>query len=291
MAQPTVTAVVVTRDRRELLHACLTALGAQTRAVDRILVVDNFSSDGTPDMVRAEFPHVDLLCLTENVGGAGGFHAGMREASDAGADWLWILDDDTIAQPTALERLLDAPWREAGLPEPSLLASRVNWTDGEPHPMNMPILRRRDPEGLVAAAGVGLLPLRSATFVSSLVSGDAVRRHGLPLAEYFLQADDVEFTARVLRREHGYFVPDSIVEHRTKSPHNFLSDAFRFYYHLRNTLFMLRSEAWAPNEKAALRWVLLESSTRFLWLNRFNRESAATVVRALRDGLSRRVVA
>src|SRR5256885_8630277 len=45
----------------------------------------------------------------------------------------------------------------------SLLASRVNWSDGEPHPMNMPILRRRDPEALVRAAAVGLLPLRSAT--------------------------------------------------------------------------------------------------------------------------------
>jgi len=280
-----VASVVVTRDRRELLRACLTALGAQTRPVDDVLVVDNASSDGTAEMVRAEFPSARLLRLEQNVGGAGGFHAGMREASASGARWLWVLDDDTIAEPTALERLLEAPWRQAGLPEPSLLASRVNWSDGEPHPMNMPILRRRDPEALVRAAAVGLLPLRSATFVSLLVAADAITRHGLPRAEYFLQADDVEFTARVLRSEHGYFVPDSVVEHRTAAPHNFLSDSFRFYFHLRNSLYMLRSEAWSPVERATLRWILLNSVARFLWLNRFDRESATTVARAVRDGL------
>jgi GT2 family glycosyltransferase len=282
-----VASVVVTRDRRELLQACLAALRAQTHPLERMIVVDSASSDGTPDMLRAERPDVQLIALDENVGGAGGFHTGMAAARELGVDWVWLLDDDTIPRPDALAQLLAAPWREHGLPEPSLLSSRANWTDGEPHPMNRPILRRRDPQGLVDAAAAGLLPLRTATFVSLLVSKGAIERHGLPLAHFFFQADDIEFTARILRAEHGYFVPGSVVEHRTKSAHVALDDPLRFYHHLRNTIYMMRGAAWAPAEKAALGWLVVDSAAKYLAANRGSRESVVTVGRAVRDGALR----
>lgn len=279
-----VACVVVTRDRRAILAESLAAVEGQTRPVDHLVVVDNASSDGTPDMVRREHPRAQLVALSENTGGAGGFHAGVKAAHATGADWVWLLDDDTVARPDALERLLAAPWREAGLPAPSVLASRVNWRDGEPHPMNRPVPLRRDPDRMVRAARAGLLPIRTATFVSVLIAGDAIGRHGLPLAEYFLQADDIEYTARILRGGAGYFVPDSVVEHRTASAHDFTSDAFRFYFHLRNTLYMLRSRAWAPAEKAALGWTALDTSARFLRAQGLSRKSGATIARAVRDG-------
>jgi GT2 family glycosyltransferase len=286
-APPTVACVVVTRDRRDLLRSCLAAVGGQTRAVDHLLVIDNASSDGTPEMVRADFPRARLVSLAENTGATGGFHAGIEAGLTSGATWLWLLDDDTIARPDTLERLLGAPWGEAGLPEPSILASRVDWTDGTPHPMNQPTVRRRDVDGLVTAAGAGLLPLRATTWVSLLLASAAVERHGMPRREFFFQADDIEYTARVLRTEHGYAVPDSVVEHRTATAHDFLGDPVRFYHHLRNTLYMLRGSAWDPGEKPALGWVAVDSSLRFLRGNRFSRESAGTVVRGVRDGLRR----
>lgn len=279
-----VACVVVTRDRKDLLRECLRAVAAQTHEPHRTVVVDNASADGTPAMVRAEFPGVQLVALPRNLGGAGGFHAGMAAAGAAKARWLWLLDDDSIAQPDALDRLLTAGWREAGLPEPVLLASRVNWTDGAPHPMNIPIPRRRDPDMLVRAAAVGLLPLRATTFVSLLVATGAVERHGPPRPEFFMQSDDIEFTARLLRGGYGYLVPDSIVEHRTRVPHTFLTDPYKFYFHLRNTLFMIKGSAWSTAEKAALAWVLVDSTVRFLAGHGLNAPSLRTVTRALRDG-------
>ena len=53
-AEPKVTAVVVTFNRKELLREALAALAAQERPVDRVLVIDNASTDGTPEQVRAE---------------------------------------------------------------------------------------------------------------------------------------------------------------------------------------------------------------------------------------------
>ncbi len=280
-----VACVVVTRDRKELLRECLRAVISQTHRPLRVVVVDNASEDGTSAMLRAEFPNVHVVALERNLGGAGGFHAGMTVARDAKTHWLWLLDDDSIAQPDALQRLLQAPWLTAGLPEPLLLASRVNWTDGTPHPMNTPMLRRRDPNMLVQAAGVGLLPLRATTFVSLLVAAAAVERHGLPRPEFFMQADDIEFTARLLRTGYGYLVPDSVVEHRTKKPHTFLSDPFKFYFHLRNTLYMIKGDSWSIAERAALVWVVIDSAVRFVARYGLHAWSVSTVTAACRDGL------
>jgi rhamnopyranosyl-N-acetylglucosaminyl-diphospho-decaprenol beta-1,3/1,4-galactofuranosyltransferase len=284
---PSVTAVVVTHNRLDLLRQCLAALRGQTRPADRVLVVDNASSDGTAAALEGEASWVDTLPLPENLGATGGFYEGMRAAVAGDAEWLWLLDDDTIPQPEALERLLAGLERAPADRAPAILASRVVWRDGRPHPMNQPILRRRDLQGLVEGAGAGLLPLRAGSWVSLFVSRAAVDRHGLPNRRFFYQADDIEYTARVLRREHGFAVPDSVVEHRTKTPHDALSDPDdrRFYFHARNTVFMLRGAAWAPREKPALAWVLVHSAARYMQANRFSRASAATVLRALRDGL------
>jgi GT2 family glycosyltransferase len=285
---PSVAAVVVTFNRRELLQQCLGALREQERPVDRVIVVDNASADGTAELLRSDHPWVDLLALPENVGATGGFCEGIERALAQGADWIWLLDDDTIPRPDALAELLGALERAPGDRAPVMLVSRVIWRDGRPHPMNQPILRRRDLAGLVEGARAGLVPLRAGSWVSLLVSRAAIERHGMPDRRFFFQADDIEYTARVLRSETGYAVPASIAEHRTKTPHDALSDPDdrRFYYHARNTLFMLRGRSWALHEKPQLGWVLIDSALRYLRANRFSGRSALTVLRAVRDGLS-----
>ncbi len=79
----TIGAVVITHNRRRLLHECLEALLAQTRPPDAAVVVDNASTDGTPAMVAQEFPGVHVLALEVNEGGAGGFQEGMRRRASA----------------------------------------------------------------------------------------------------------------------------------------------------------------------------------------------------------------
>ena len=183
-------AVVVTYNRRPLLEECVQALLDQTAAVDEIIVVDNASTDGTADLVRERFPQVRLEALEENLGGAGGFHHGIGLAHALGHDWLWVMDDDTIPTPTALEALLDGVRRA---PErPAMLASQVHWTDGSLHPMNYPHPRWRSPADLVRTAEHGLVLIRSNTFVSLLVARETVDRWGLPQAAYFIWGEDTD---------------------------------------------------------------------------------------------------
>ena len=191
-------AVVVTRDRRDLLEECLHALTAQTRRPDHLLVVDNASSDGTPELLAGKYPNVEVLELGENRGGAGGFAAGLERAHAGGASFAWIMDDDTIPEVRALEELLAAAEADVD-PPPLLLSSVARWSDGRLHPMNLPGIERERFGDFARAAEQGLLPLRVTTFVSLLVARAAVDRFGLPDAEFFLWSDDLDYTARVTR--------------------------------------------------------------------------------------------
>ena len=277
---PSVVAAVVTRDRRELLEQSLGAVLGQTRAPDGVVVVDNASSDGTGAMLASSFPAAKVVRLETNEGATGGFHAAIEAGLREGADWLWLLDDDCFPAPEALEELVAGI--ELADEPPALLCSRVEWRDGTPHPMNHPILRTGERDALVGALRNGMLPVRAATWVSVLISRGAIERAGMPLRQLFYQADDIEYTARLLRRARGYFVPASVVEHRTPGRHTAIDDDRRFFHHVRNTVVMLRGDAWEPKEKPPIVWWLFTSSARYV--RRTGVAGLSTLVRALLAG-------
>ena len=255
---PRVAAVVVTYNRRDLLLESLAAVLGQTRAPDKVIVVDNASEDGTAAAVRDQFPAVHLAELRRNSGGAGGFAGGMALALADGADLIWLMDDDTVPEPGALNALLGARDRMAAQDRsggpPALVASQVLWTDGREHPMNTP---RRKPFAAkaerLAASAVGCVPIRSASFVSILVDAGECRRRGLPRADYFLWNDDFEFTTRLLRGNTGLLCPASVVVHKTKTFGSTDADpGDRFFYEVRNKVWMFKDSApLAPLERAA----------------------------------------
>ena len=255
---PRVAAVVVTYNRRDLLLESLAAVLGQTRAPDKVIVVDNASEDGTAAAVRGQFPSVHLAELRRNSGGAGGFAGGMALALADGADFIWVMDDDTVPEPGALNALLGARDRMAAQDRsggpPALVASQVLWTDGREHPMNTP---RRKPFAAkaerLAASAVGCVPIRSASFVSVLVDAAECRRRGLPRADYFLWNDDFEFTTRLLRGNTGLLCPASVVVHKTKTFGSTDADpGDRFFYEVRNKVWMFKDSApLAPLERAA----------------------------------------
>ena len=272
-----VIAVVVTYNRRDLLLESLAAIQAQTRQPDTVIVVDNASDDGSAAAVREKFPTVHVARLDRNTGGAGGFAYGMKLALDNGADLIWLMDDDTVPEPDALRALIEARGRRDGQP-PALVASRVLWTDGRAHPMNTPRVKPMATKAERAdAERAGCLPIRSASFVSVLVDGDQARRRGLPQADYFLWNDDFEFTTRLLRGNTGWLCPDSVVVHKTKTFGSTNNDpGERFFYEVRNKIWMLRSNApLAPLER-----LIYGGSTLRRWALTFAGSSDRAVLRS-----------
>ncbi|WP_152354393.1 glycosyltransferase [Brachybacterium subflavum] len=279
-----VVAVVVTYNRAALLESCLDALTAQDRRPDAVVVVDNASTDASGSVADSHPIGADVVHLHENVGGAGGFATGIARAlEEHRADWVWLMDDDTIPRPGALAALTDAI--DASPARLSVLSSRAVWTDGRAHPMNLPRLRvgaSAQERGDAQAAGG--YPIRTASYVSVLLRADDVRRLGLPNADYFIWSDDFEHTGRLLRRGRGIHVPGSVVEHRTKVFANAqASPGDRFYYDVRNRLWALtRTRSFTLWERA-----MYGGSTVRGWLRQLVRhpELARVGARGLRDAL------
>ena len=282
-----VVAVVVTWNRRELLQESLAALRTQTHPPAAIVVVDNASTDGTDELLTREHADLELVHLTRNTGGAGGFAAGVERALTLDPDLVWLLDDDTVPTAAAAERLV-AAWASYGAgrgPRPAVLASRVVWTDGRDHPMNTP---RRKPGARAAeraaADAVGCVPIRSASFVSIMCDVTTVRERGLPVADYFLWNDDFEYSTRLIRGGVGLSVPDSVVVHKTKVFGSTDADpGERFFYEVRNKVWLFtRSQGLSPLEKT-----VYGGSTVRRWLRTFARsEDRGTLARGLRRGLA-----
>ena len=103
----TVAIVVVTYNRADLLERMLAGLAALERLPEAVIVVDNASTDRTPEVLAAATnPGLQVLRAEENLGGAGGFHRGVGAAYEQGFDRIWLMDDDVIPAPDCLTVLL-----------------------------------------------------------------------------------------------------------------------------------------------------------------------------------------
>lgn len=205
-----IVALVVTYNRKTLLEQCLQCLGAQTVPCD-ILVVDNASTDGTADFLKeqtAQNPKLGFHKMDQNMGGAGGFHFGMKLALEKGYEFVWLMDDDTLPRPDALEKLLLA--HEALEGNCGWLSSVAVWHDDSLCVMN---LQRETPFKKLTDFSAPLIKAQMASFVSLLVHYDTARQVGMPIKEFFIWTDDWEYTRRISKTKPCFVVSDSKVLH------------------------------------------------------------------------------
>ena len=250
MKNDRVAAVVVTYNRLPLLQKCIEKLEAQTAPCD-ILVVNNASSDGSTEWLEARQGGRLLSKNTgANLGGAGGFNCGMRWAVEAGYDRLWLMDDDCLPEPDALEKLLEADALLKG--EYGWLSSVALWVDGSECRMNRQKIRKSSNE-YIPLMKYGIVQAEQATFVSLFLSANTVLRVGLPIKEFFIWGDDIEYTRRIAVREclPGFVVGRSRVVHAMKENggSNIATDRAeridRYRYAFRNEAYTYRQEgAW-----------------------------------------------
>ena len=251
MIHEKVIALVVTYNRKELLQRCLDAILGQDYPVDRVLVIDNASTDGTETLFVEGTKYSSRILynrMPSNLGGAGGFKKALQLASKLECDWVWLMDDDCIAYPDTLSKLIAASEKVAG--RVSFLASSVFGPDNEP--MNVPIvdssLARNGYADWYRNLDSGMIRIQSATFVSLLISQEAIRNVGLPIGSFFIWGDDTEYTMR-LTRYYGqaYMVGRSKILHYrigakaldicTETNTTRISN---YKYHVRNNLIVAR---------------------------------------------------
>ena len=112
MKQPLVVTVILNTNKRADTLACLASLAQNTYANHKIIVLDNASSDGSPEAIRSDYPDVQLIGLTQNLGYAGNNNVGIKAAQAQGADWVFVLNEDTILAPNCIADLVAAGERD-----------------------------------------------------------------------------------------------------------------------------------------------------------------------------------
>lgn len=299
-------AVVVTYNRLEKLKLTLSNLLQNTSAgLDRIVVVDNASTDGTGDwLVTQDDPRLDILNSATNRGGAGGFEQGLRHAlTQHKADWYVMMDDDAWPEPGMLDQFMATP-----RPDDTAVAAAVYYPDGRICEMNRPsvnpfwsprtflrtLVKRRDgyhipPSAYEASAPT---PIDLTSFVGLFISKRMLDTVGLPDPGLFIYGDDVIYTLGLRKR--GFeisFDPSIRFVHDCAT---FQTDGkktyrplWKVYYAYRNGLIMYRRAA------GILFWVLLPLLL-VAWkqaANRYGTDKAtyeALRKAAVSDGLARR---
>lgn len=208
----TVCAVVVTYNRLLLLKECLKCISSQLRSIDRLIIINNNSSDGTKKYLNCykNNSRVHVINLDRNIGGAGGFSLGIQHAfEDTTCDYFWVMDDDTIPTKTALSELISVIKKLHG--NVGFLSSNIRWIDKSPAIMNIPEPDKKWNERLKDR----IIKIKSASFVSLLINRNSVKKIGLPISEFFIWGDDMEYTSRISQKYNCYLVDESIVIHKT----------------------------------------------------------------------------
>ena len=127
--------VIVSWNVRDLLARCLYSLFAEldrTRIETRVVVVDNASYDGSPEMIRSQFPPVELIACEDNLGFAKGNNFGLRHLGFGASTHLLptsclLLNPDTEVQPGAIKTLLDVLHSRS---DAAIVTSRLSYGSG-----------------------------------------------------------------------------------------------------------------------------------------------------------------
>ncbi|MBP5460939.1 MAG: glycosyltransferase family 2 protein [Lachnospiraceae bacterium] len=240
-----VVAVVVTYNRKELLHENIECLLSQKPLVPSIMVVDNHSTDGTRESLQEYIEQGKILYFDTgaNLGGAGGFSYGIKHAAEQGYEYIWVMDDDCMPTENALAAFMSADEELKG--NYGFLSSKVLWKDGSICKMNV---QRETLTKNLKGFDKRIQTIVMASFVSLFIPTGIVKEMGLPIKEFFIWTDDWEYTRRISRKYKCYAVADSIVVHksRTNVGANIATESVerldRFDYLYRNDVYLYRRE-------------------------------------------------
>jgi len=286
-SDPSVCYVVLNWNQPGLTAECLESLAVQAYANYHVVVVDNGSTDGSAGLLAERFPWVTMLELQDNVGYSAGNNAGIDYALAQGADYILLLNNDTLVDPHMLARLVAAAEADPSIgiagptmyyAEPPTLIwgseNRIDWRTGS--------LIRGQMGETADQQRLDRLPPRPVDYVdtcAALIRREVFERIGGMNDDYFINFDDLDLNVRASKA--GYqivYVPAARMWHRVSLTMGQASPATT-YYMTRNALIFFWSHA--PGV-----WRLL-ASLQIVWRTLWA-VSAWSVKRRYRSDLYRR---
>ena len=282
--EETVAVVVVTHNRADLLTRLLDGLAAQSRRPDAVIVVDNASTDHTAEVLdaRTDLP-LDVI-TQDNLGGAGGFHAGVRAAYDAGWDRVWLVDDDVVPAPGCLAALV-------AVDEDCLIAVREDLTGtlvekaAVEFDLRNPLAirpKRSTVDSTYAdrASMPPLVEVQNVAFEGFMVRRSVITEIGFPDPAFFIFYDDAEYAVRARRAgRHVWAVRDAVLVRQLDFNQQHDLSGWKGFYMYRN-LFVVHLRH-GENALVRLKPWLITAVVVLLSPLRGGRAEARNVIRAM----------
>jgi GT2 family glycosyltransferase len=248
-----VAVAIVNANSGRFLRRALTTLAEQTHPPDRIVVVDNASSDGSSDGLENDFDGVEVIRLGENTGFAAANNLAAQEVSDC--EWLALLNPDAFPEPSWLEELLRAA-RER--PAYSIFASRIV-TESDPARLDaagdvfhVSGVAWQGGHGQPASTATTPREVFSASAAAALYRRDAFLGVGGFDERFFCYYEDIDLGFRLRLAAHRcWYVPAAVVHHVGSSSARRESD-FMLYHTHRNIVW-----TFVKDMPAALFWLYL----------------------------------
>lgn len=265
--QPLVFSIILNTNRRDDTLACLESLQNSTYINHRILVLDNASKDGSVDAIQTEYPNVEIIKLTENLGYAGNNNVGISAAINAGADWVFVLNEDTILAKDCLAQLVSV--------------GKINPKIGILGPM---VYHHDEPDVIQSAGGslsatwesihVGQNTLdqgqysnpRTVDWISGcaiLVRKEVIQEVGMLDERFFYYWEETEWCIRTSRAGWEiWHIPQAKLWHKGVQ-RNYQPSPNITYYSTRNRLLMMKKhnapaqiwmQTWVTNIRTLISW-------------------------------------
>ena len=235
-------AVVVTYNRLELLKKNINCLN-QNKPLNSIIVVNNGSTDGTTEWLNSQ---ENLIVVHQsNTGGSGGFYTGISRAHEAGADWIWCMDDDVFPHSDCLENLLKKTADETiGILAPRrLMEGKIFCHDFQEYNLTNPfasMYRRRLSKQEINVP----TEIKGTAFEGPFIRREVVETIGLPNKELFIFCDDTDYCLRaVLAGFKLLYVPSALMDKEKFFSNDSWSERnrkkkWKRFYQIRNSAYL-----------------------------------------------------
>ena len=281
----TVAVVVVTFNRADLLVGMLDGLAAQTHPPDAVIVVDNASTDHTREVLdaRTDLP-LHVTTTETNLGGAGGFHLGVRAAYDEGFDRVWLMDDDVVPAPECLATMM-AVDEDCLIAVREDLAGRLVEKAAVEFDLRNPLAIRPKRSTVDSAyatreAMPALVEVQNVAFEGFMTRRGVIAEIGFPDPSFFIFYDDVDFAVRAREAgRHVWAVRDAVLVRQLDFDQQHDLSGWKGFYMYRN-LFVVHLRH-GENVLVRLKPWLITLAVLLLSPVRGGRAEARNVIRAM----------
>lgn len=252
--------VIVTYNRKKLLNECIECVAKQTKKFNKVLIIDNCSTDGTKnflDEYAQRNSEVEVYHTTENFGGAGGFKLGV-EMLYLKVDYVLLIDDDAMLNTKFLEEIDNNLQEKIGAYSGTVTTEGKIDTTHRRVISNSIFMTKKDVS--LSKYEKEYYDYDLATFCGLMINTDIIKKIGFPKSEYFIWYDDTEYSLRVGQFTKIRNINKAVIDHKAISSFtNRLS--WKSYYGYRNAIDVGR--IYSKNKILFLCYRYLFHSLRF----------------------------